>query len=104
MSARKLSNSDVFQPVTVQARTTRLEVPSNAVRIHRNGIEFRTQAPIPSWTEMTVGLQTPADSRKVQFSGVVVACNGNVHQGYKVSMVFTSVSPKAQARLSALAS
>ena len=104
MSARKLSNSDVFQPVTVQARTTRLEVPSNAVRVHKNGIEFRSQTPIPSWTEMTVGLQTAADSRKVQFTGVIVACSGDPHQGYKVSMVFTSVSAKAHARLSALAS
>jgi hypothetical protein len=104
MSARKITSTEVFQPVTVQARTTRLEVPSHAVRVHKNGIEFRSQNPIPAWTEMTVGLETPGDSRKVQFSGVVVACLGDRHQGYKVSMVFTNVSAKAQARLSALAS
>jgi len=103
MSARRISNTDVFSPVTVQARTTRLEVPAHAVRVHRSGIEFRSQTSIPAWTEMTVGLQTADDDRKVQFTGVVVACKGDMHRGYKVSMVFTSVSPKAQARLTALA-
>jgi hypothetical protein len=33
----------------------------------------------------------------------VVACNGNRHNGYTVSMVFTSLSKQAQARLDLLA-
>ena len=51
------------------------------------------------WTEMTVELQTP-DNGRVHCSGVVIASTGNKHAGYHVSMVFTNMSSKAQARLS----
>jgi len=102
MSARKIENPELFQPVTVQAQTTRLDLPASAVRIRKNGIEFRADNAIPVWTEMTVAMQTPADSRKVNFSGVVVACNGNRHAGYMVSLLFTSLSKQAQARLNSM--
>jgi hypothetical protein len=72
------------------------------VRIRKNGIEFRSTESIPVWAEMTVAMQTPADSKKVNFTGVVVACNGNRHSGYLVSLLFTSVSKQAQARLNSL--
>ena len=103
MSARKLDNSDVFQPITVQSQTTRLALPAHAFRIRKNGIEFRTANPIPAWTEMTVSLETPLDSKKLNCTGVIVACNGNRHSGYSVSMVFTSLSRQAQTRLNSLA-
>jgi hypothetical protein len=103
MSARKLENAGLFQPITVQAHTTRLDLPASAVRIRRNGIEFRADAAIPVWTEMTVAMQTPSDARKVNFSGVVVACSGNRHAGYTVSLLFTSLSKQAQARLNSMA-
>jgi len=80
-----------------------LDLPASAVRIRKNGIEFRADNAIPVWTEMTVAMQTPADSRKVNFSGVVVACNGNRHAGYMVSLLFTSLSKQAQARLNSMA-
>jgi hypothetical protein len=35
---------------------------------------------------------------------VVVQCAGNKHAGYHVSMVFTGLSPQAQARLATMAS
>lgn len=103
MSASKLGNSDIFQPVTVQAQTTRLNLPASAVRIHKSGIEFRTDTAIPAWTEMTIDLQTPLYPKKFHCTGVVVACSGNRHTGYRVSMVFTGLSSKAQARLNSLA-
>ena len=103
MSARKIENTGLFQPITVQAQTTRLDLPAKAVRIRKNGIEFRADAAIPVWTEMTVAMQTPADARKVNFAGVVVACNGNRHAGYAVSLLFTNVSKQAQARLNSMA-
>ena len=43
-----------------------------------------------------------ASAGKVQFNGVVVACDGNRHTGYAVSMLFTSVSKQAQARLNSM--
>jgi hypothetical protein len=103
MSARKIENAALFQPVTVQAQTTRLDLPAGAVRVRKNGIEFRSNSAIPVWTEMTVVMQTPADARKVNFTGVVVACHGNRHSGYMVSLLVTSSSKQAQARLNSMA-
>ena len=103
MSARKITNPELFQPVVVQSQTqTRLDLPAGAVRIRKNGIEFQTDTAIPVWTEMTVAMQTPSDSRKVNFTGVVVACSGNRHSRYVVSLLFTNVSKQAQARLNSL--
>lgn len=103
MSARKLANSELFQPLTLQSPATRLALTPGAFRIRKNGIEFRTRDSIPAWTEMTVGLQTPLDSKKLNCTGVVVACAGDRHSGYMVSMLFTNLSRSAQARLETLA-
>jgi hypothetical protein len=103
MCARRISTSGDFQPVTVQARETRLSLPPEDVRIRRNGVEFRSATPIAAWTEMTVTLQSTRETGRVHCTGVVVACNGDRHAGYTVSMVFTSLSKQSQARLNLLA-
>src|ERR1700756_311828 len=103
MSARKIGSANSFEPVTLQARQTRLILSPEHVRIHRNGIEFRAASPISIWTEMTVTLQSTKDAGRVHCTGVMVACNGNRHSGYIVSMVFTGLSKQSQARLNLLA-
>ena len=104
MSARKLGSDGSFQqPITVAARQTRLELSADSVVIHKSGVEFRSPAPFNLWTEMTVGLQSPRDENRIQCNGVVIACSGNKHTGYHVSMVFTSLTKQAQARLNAMA-
>ncbi len=103
MSARKLGHTDILGPVTVHAPATKLDLPASAVRIRKNGIEFRSQTAFAPWTEMTVALEAPGSSTKLQCTGVVVACSGGRHEGYAVSMVFTSLSRQAQARLNSLA-
>src|SRR5258708_4583804 len=103
MSARKIESSDAFQPVTLQARQTCLSLAPDQVRIRKNGVEFRSVSAISAWTEMTVTLQSTRDAGRVHCTGVVVACNGNRHSGYTVSMVFTSLSKQSQARLNLLA-
>ena len=103
MSATKLDTSGVFQPVTVQARETQLTLPASAVRIRPNGVEFRSGSPLPVWTEMTVAWQYRGATRKAHCTGVVVACHGNRHSGYLVSMVFMNLSRQLQERLSHLA-
>lgn len=96
MSARKIES----QPLGLSPKTAqRLILPSDAVQVRKNGIEFRNQDPIPVWTEMTVSLQGPNPARKVNFTGVIVACSGNRHEGYLISMLFTHVSRLSQARL-----
>ena len=63
------------------------------------GIEFRASEPIAAWTEMTVALQRPGETKKVNCTGVIVACNGDPQSGYLMSMLFTNLSPQTQARL-----
>ena len=104
MSARKLGNTNLFQqPITVAARQTRLELSSDSVAIHKSGIEFRSPTPFNLWTEMTVGLQSPHDENRIQCSGVVIACSGNKHAGYHVSLLFTGMSKQTEARLNSMA-
>jgi len=104
MSARKIESIDSPKPqVTVEGRQSRLELPADAVSVHKSGIEFRSPTLFHEWTEMTVALRSPQDGGKFQCSGVVVACSGSKHTGYRVSMVFTHLSSQAQARLNSMA-
>ena len=103
MSARKIETDSIFPTVSVQSRQTRLSLSTEQVRVHKNGVEFHSENAITPWTEMTVTLQSTRDAGRVHCTGVVVACNGNRHDGYAVSMVFTSLSKQSQARLESLA-
>ncbi len=103
MSARKAVGAGSLHHVTVEARQTRLLLSPDAVVIHKNGIEFRSASAFSPWAEMTLTLQSPLDGGKVHCNGVVIACTGNKHTGYHISMVFTGLSKQAEARLSALA-
>jgi len=103
MSARKAETSGSLHHVTVEARQTRLSLSPGSVIIHKNGIEFRSTTPFSTWAEMTLTLQSPRETGKLHCNGVVISCTGNKHTGYHVSMVFTSLSKQAEARLSALA-
>jgi hypothetical protein len=89
--------------MTVESRATRLTLSPNAVIIHKNGIEFRSPSPYSAWKEMTLTLESPQDGAKVHCTGVVIACTGNKHAGYHVSLVFTGLSRQAQATLSTMA-
>ena len=104
MSARKIGSIDSPKhQVTIGGRQSRLELSMDAVAIHKSGIEFRSPSPFDEWTEMTVELQSPHDGGKLQCSGVVIACSGNKHAGYRVSMVFTSMTDRAQTQLNSMA-
>jgi len=103
MSAKKFIGSAFEQPVTVEVRQAKLELSADTVVIHKNGIEFRSPNPFKEWTEMTVSLQSPRDGGAVHCAGVIVACSGNKHSGYNVSMMFTSLSRQAQTRLNTMA-
>ena len=103
MSARRIASVGTFQPVTVEARQTRLTLSQDSVVFHKNGIEFRSDAPFSQWTELTMTLQPPDHGAKLHCAGVVISCTGNRHSGYRVSIVLTGLSTQAQARLSHLA-
>jgi hypothetical protein len=104
MSAKKYVGGGSFeQSVTVEARQAGLELSADAVVIHKGGIEFRSPTPFNPWTEMTVALQPPGGGARLHCHGVVIACSGNKHAGYHVSMVFTSLTKQVQARLNSMA-
>ena len=103
MSTSKLDTSGIFQPVTVKENITQLSLPAHAVKIRKNGIEFCADKPIPTWTEMTVDLLSSPGAKKVHCHGIIVACSGNRHSGYVVSMIFTNLTRQAQERLDFLA-
>ncbi|MBU6410682.1 MAG: PilZ domain-containing protein, partial [Verrucomicrobia bacterium] len=84
-------------------RQAQLALSVDTVVIHKNGIEFRSPGPFRVWTEMTVSLQSPGNGRKLHCAGIIVACSGNKHTGYNVSMIFTSLSKQAQAQLNTMA-
>jgi hypothetical protein len=104
MSARKAELTGSLHDLTVEARETRLSLSPDAYVLRRNGIEFRSATPLSPWAEMTVLLRSPRDGGRVHCSGVVIACTGNKHSGYHVSMVFTGLSKQAEARLTSMAS
>jgi hypothetical protein len=104
MSARKIASiHPQTEQLTVEGRQARLELSIDAVSIHKSGIEFRSPTPFKEWAEMTVALQSPHDDAKLQCGGVVIACSGSKHSGYRVSMVFTHISEQAQMRLNSMA-
>jgi hypothetical protein len=103
MSARKIESGSLHQQVTIEARQARLVLSPGSVIIHKSGIEFRSATAFSPWTEMTITLQSPKDHGKVNCNGVVISCTGSKHAGYHVSMVFTSLTKQAQARLSSMA-
>ncbi len=97
MSASK-TKTDLLQPISIQSASTVLNLCPTAFRIRKSGIEFRSDKEVAMWTEMTVELQLPG-TKSFSCCGVVVACSGNRHAGYHVSLVFTSVTKQAQERL-----
>jgi hypothetical protein len=104
MSAKQFVENGSFNPpVTVAARQAKLELSSDSVVVLKSGIEFRSPTPLTLWAEMTVSLVSPRDDGKIQCHGVVVACSGNKHTGYHVSMLFTGISSQAEARLHSMA-
>lgn len=105
MSAKKIGNlGSLGNSIKVVGRQATLELSADTVSIHKSGIEFRSPGPFNEWSEMTVALQSPFDGSKISCNGVVVACTGNKHTGYHVSMLFTSLTRQAQERLSIMAS
>ncbi len=104
MSAKKLLVSHSLQPaLSIASRDARLELSADTVSVHKNGIEFRSPTPFSEWSEMTVTLQSPRDGSRISCQGVIVACAGNRHTGYHISMVFTGLTSQMQKQLGAMA-
>jgi hypothetical protein len=101
MSARKTDDASLLGSKSRPSQN--LTLRADEVSIRKSGIEFHSARAISSWTEMTVSLQIPGETRKVNCNGVVVACSGSEAAGYKISMLFTDLTEQSQSRLSLLA-
>ena len=102
MSPSKLDTSGIFRESASTTELTRLLLPTNAVRVRRNGIEFLSATPIQQWTEMSVELHSPQSERKLTCTGVVVSCNGCPQTGYSVSMLFLNLTRQSEQQLVSL--
>lgn len=103
MSAKRFTGSGSFQTsVSVSSRDAKLELSSETVSIHKNGIEFRSPGPFNEWSEMTVSLISK-EGRRISCHGVIVGCAGNKHAGYHISMVFTGLNSETEKQLGAMA-
>lgn len=85
------------------ANSSTLSLSARAITIRKNGIEFRSARPLAPWTEMTLAIESSVENRRVTCRGVVVACEGNRHAGYQVSLLFLGLTPQVQQRLESLA-
>lgn len=80
-----------------------LSLPAGAITIRKNGIEFVSRQPMAPWTEVTLAIESSIENRRVNCRAVVVACEGNRHAGYQVSLLFLGLTPQTQRRLESLA-
>lgn len=104
MSAKRLTGtSSLHASVSVSTRDSQLELSTEAVSIHKNGIEFRSPRPFNEWSEMTVALHSPKDGSRIACHGVIIGCAGNKHTGYHISMVFTGLSSETEKQLGTMA-
>jgi hypothetical protein len=103
MSAKRLTGTGAFQTsVSVSSRDSKLELSTETVSVHRNGIEFRSPKAFNEWSEMTVALQSK-DGRRISCHGVIVGCAGTKHTGYHISMVFTGLNSETEKQLGTMA-
>lgn len=103
MSAKKFNAGSFQSSVSVASRDEKLELSTDKVSVHKNGIEFRSPKPFNEWSEMTVALVSPGDGDRISCHAVVVACAGNKHVGYHISMVFTGVGSETEKQLATMA-
>lgn len=101
MSAGRIARSSPSRAASPAATT--LNLPAQAVTIRKNGIEFASTRPLTPWTEVTLDIESQAERRKVTCRGVVVACEGNRHSGYRVALLFLGLTPQTQQRLESIA-
>lgn len=102
MATSKLDRSGTFEPPAFDAPTTQLALPASQVVVRKNGLEFISPNPVPTWIELHVDLQSAQAESCVRGTGIVVDCIGTPHSGYLVSLVFLDLSEDAQRNLTQL--
>jgi hypothetical protein len=99
MATSKLDRSGAFETPACESPTTQLALPANQVVVRKNGLEFISPNPVPTWIELNVDLQSAEKESRVRGTGIVVDCVGTPHSGYLVSLIFLDLSREAQRSL-----
>jgi len=102
MATSRLDRSGAFHSVVIHADSAQFALPHHGLLLRKNGVEFHSPKAFPLWKEMTVTLRSPREGTQVRCTGVVVACDGNRHMGYTVSLLFLNLSRQSQERLSGM--
>lgn len=100
MSSGRLDRSGAFSSSDSTGRETHLTLKLDAVQLRPNGLEFRSPTPMVVWREMSVELEVGRDAKPFVCRGIVVSCAGDKYLGFTVCMLFLSLNPQAQQRLS----
>ena len=80
--------------LVVESGNYRFGLPSDHVQVRKNGVEFWSPTPFELWTEMVVVVGQASSPAQPAGSGVVVACEGDRHRGYSVSVLFLEGAPE----------
>lgn len=102
MATSKLDRSGAFDSLVFESQTTQLSLPASQVVVRKNGLEFISPNPVPTWVELKVDLLSPESASSVRGTAVVVDCIGTPHSGYLVSLVFMDLSNEARNNLNHL--
>jgi hypothetical protein len=102
MATSKLDRSGAFDSLAFEAQATQLSLPASQVVVRKNGLEFISPDPVPTWVELKVDLLSAEAESSVRGTGVVVDCVGTPHSGYLVSLVFMDLSNEARKNLNQL--
>jgi hypothetical protein len=102
MSASRFDTGSLFPEFRVEMPEGKFTLPAAAVRIRRSGLEFQSPRPLPVWAEMTVCLAY-GSADALCCSGVVVACDGASHGGYRVSLLFLNLPNGSEQQLQRMA-
>jgi len=68
-------------------------------KVRSSGLEFFSEKELELYTELSLSVEHPETHKVVNFSGIVINCAGNRHEGFLVSLVFTNITQEAQLSL-----
>lgn len=96
MPASRFDLPNGVNPVRVSGKDFQLDLGLESLVARRNGIEFKSDNPLPIWRELNVVLHTDQDSPPHRCNGIVVSCTGDRHLGYSICLLFLNLPPSAE--------
>ena len=101
--ARSTSTSPVaLHPVALHVGNQQAVVDPRHFQISPRGMVFRSNAALPTWTEVSISVHLPNGQgrapEQVDCQGVVINCRRQRGGGWKCAVVFLDLSKKTEAQ------